>query len=89
MHHIVINEKIILKRANNIRKRENSVMVSYVYNFFLIMESLKKFIRNNMLCHVRKLEAKVNELTRFRIKKMVGAHSINKFFSILVLWNTK
>lgn len=33
-------------------------------------------------------EAKASELPRFPIKKVVGTHSIEKFFSILALWNT-
>lgn len=33
-------------------------------------------------------EAKASEQPRFPIKKVVGTNSIDKFFSILVLWNT-
>lgn len=33
-------------------------------------------------------EAKASEQPRFPIKKVVGTNSIEKFFSILVLWNT-
>lgn len=33
-------------------------------------------------------EAKASEQPRFPIKKVVGTNSIEKLFSILVLWNT-